>query len=100
MKTLTLCVFLSAFLAPSPQDTPPPLESKLVRELYLAGPPGTLVEYFRLVPQDDVDAEPVGLVRWITGPDPQTKRGWRTEVEVITSYPIVHEETGVRPLGY
>jgi hypothetical protein len=53
----------------------PPLESGAVRELELREPPGTRVEHFRLdLPGRSGSDGPLGLVRWVSGPDPVAGR--------------------------
>ena len=97
-----------------------PLASGLVRDLELTVPPGTRMEYFRLdaaqsgLPaQEDVGADgspraladeasdlpegprPIGVVRWLGGPDPEVEGGWRGEVEVRlfeTRTRVLHSE--------
>lgn len=98
-------------------DSPAPLESGDVGELTLLNPPGTRIEYFRLdlAPQREpepepeeragepavLDAsarEPVGVLRWISGPEtaPDGRRGLRLETETTlfdVATRVIHTET-------
>ncbi len=64
-------------------------QGEAVRAVVLEAPDGTRVEHFRLDrrgeagPGRALDRAPIGLVRWISGPDPETHGGWRVENEVL-----------------
>jgi len=92
---------LLAFLAvPGPQVQDAPFDGRAIRELYLGLPPGTRVEYFRLDRESLLDeAEripgPSGLVRWISGPDPEREGSWRVEFEASffeSNTRVIHTE--------
>lgn len=87
-------------LAAPAQDTrDAPLERRSVRELYLGQPAGTRVEFFRL---DREPAEPgarkgapLGIARWIGGPDPEGEGGWRVECDTLffdSETHVIHTE--------
>ena len=59
-----------------------PIETGDVRAVEVSEPPGTLVRHYRL-DHGGAAAEPLGLVRWIAGPDPENEGGWRVEQDVI-----------------
>jgi len=58
-----------------------PLESGLVRSVELDAPPGTYVAYFRLDAPGAPAAPPVGLLRYVAGPD--AEGGERVETELL-----------------
>jgi len=58
-----------------------PLENGGVLAVEVSEPPGTRVRYFRLDHGDEA-TEPLGLVRWVSGPDPENEGGWRVEQDV------------------
>ncbi len=101
-RTLPLAVLLAlaggaVVLA---QDERSPLDSGDIREIALLRPEGTRIEYFRLDLGDTPpaeDAHPVGVVRWISGPDvgAEATGGLRLEAETIffdVSTRVVHTE--------
>ena len=89
--TVLSAILVAAASTPS-QDTP--LTSGDVRSVHLLKPAGTRVEHFRLE-RGAPGSDPVGLVRWISGPDPEHEGGWRVEREVIffdETTRVVHTE--------
>ncbi len=60
-----------------------------VREVHISQPEGTRIEYFRVDDPSNANLRgaPIGLVRWITGPDPGKRvrdpHAWRSELELI-----------------
>jgi len=61
------------------------LSNGAVREVLVAHPRGTTVEFFRLDLVGDSGAAattPAGTVRWVSGPDGTVPGAWRTEIEV------------------
>ena len=65
-----------------------------VRAVELEAPPGTLVQHFRIEDErPPVGAEPRGLMRFVTGPDPEG--GLRVELELLYFEPelrLIHTE--------
>lgn len=70
---LTLAVLL-------PQQGKAPLESGLVRSVEIDALPGTFVQHFRLDSPAGSDAPAQGLLRYLSGPDPEG--GLRVESEL------------------
>ncbi|MEQ1893582.1 MAG: hypothetical protein ABL998_13645 [Planctomycetota bacterium] len=73
-----LALFLA--LAALSQQGKAPLESGLVRSVELEALPGTFVQHFRLDSPAGTDAPPQGLLRYLSGPDPEG--GLRVETEL------------------
>lgn len=71
---------LLALAAVLPQQGKAPLESGLVRSVELDAPSGTFVQHFRLDSPSGSDAPPQGLLRYLSGPDPEG--GLRVETEL------------------
>jgi hypothetical protein len=63
-----------------PQQGKSPLESGLVRSVELEALPGTFVQHFRLDSPAGADAPAQGLLRYLSGPDPEG--GLRVETEI------------------
>ncbi len=76
------------------QERPPLLETGLVREVELGGPPGTRVAHLRLDREPVREgAPPLGLARWVSGPDP--RGGLRAELELEfleAAVRVIHSE--------
>ncbi len=79
---IQLTFFPVLFVLPfAAQKNPQRNGGEAVRAVVLEAPEGTRVEYFRLDRQGD--RAPIGLVRWISGPDPETEGGWRVENDIL-----------------
>ena len=85
-------LLLTALAVPA-QDRTSPLESGDVRELVVQCPPGTRIDYFRLdLPsppgsgEEERDPSPVGVVRWISGPDLEAERPVGLRLETTTTF--------------
>lgn len=76
-------IFALLLLACLPQGSgrSAPLESGLVRSVELDAPAGTYVAYFRLDAPGAPEAPPIGLLRYVAGPDPEG--GERVETELL-----------------
>ncbi len=58
-------------------------EESAVRAVVLEKPAGTRETYFRLDRSGAREAEPIGLVRWLSGPAPEIEGGWTVENEIL-----------------
>ncbi|HED66248.1 MAG TPA: hypothetical protein ENJ09_11910 [Planctomycetes bacterium] len=88
MGFLRLLALLAALLVLSDRSAAQgdELERAGIREVFIELPSGTTLEYFRIDAPPGVDGAPsplpIGVARWISGPDPEVGFKWRTELEV------------------
>lgn len=94
-RLVPLALALVPALPAGVQDDGDLLSAGSVREIQVSGPRGTRVEYFQLDAPDAGEREsldlltgerrtalPLGVARWVSGPDLQSEGGWRSELEV------------------
>jgi len=88
VPALLLSLALLALLAP-PASAQDALSNGDIREVHISPPEGTRIETFRIDAASNANRRepPIGLARWITGPDPGARFGdtgaWRSELEVV-----------------
>src|SRR5262245_10103515 len=91
-------LFQAGVLAGRLQQAEGPLAAGIVRAVELEPLPGTVVQHFRIDrPGSQADEEPLGILRFLSEPDPEG--GLRVELELEyfdDGLRVIHTEQGTR----